>query len=293
MIQLPACPLCKQQDNAKCFEERGYSLLACNNCELFFISPYPVDIHQVHTLVSSYDYPEIKIISPERKYRSEVQFYGKYFPLIMRECQDAKSILDVGCGTGHFLERLSARPDLFRVGIELNSERADFARRTAGCEIHQIPIEKFSTERRFDVITMINVLSHIPDFDALFHSIRTLLSESGKLILKVGEMKRTIRKGDLFDWGIPDHLHFLGLRTVEFICSKYNFRISEHYRVPLSTDLFSADRWKAPGRSILRDSVKLVIAHIPMALPILAQVYDLTHGRRIYSSLIILSPAAE
>lgn len=287
-MQTPACPLCKSQDNEERFLERGYTVFVCHVCGLFFINPYP-EIGEVQHRVSEYEYDEIEILDVTKHYLAEVQFYQRYFPLISQECTEAKSILDVGCGTGHLLERLSIYPGLYRVGIELNAARAERARKVATCEIFQVPIEEFSSERKYDVITMINVLSHIPSFDRLFNSIHSLLQEGGKLILKTGEMRRDVRRSDVFDWGIPGHMHFLGLTTIDFICSKYGFRVCRHLRVPYSDELFLPSRWKTPGRSRVRDMVKQIVVHIPFALPILARLYSMTHGNRLFSSFIVLA----
>ena len=289
-MQTPICPLCKSQDNEECFSERGFTVCACNVCELFFIDPYPASSDKVHERVLEYNYDEIEILDPERRYRAETQYYKTYFPLLDQECEGAKSILDIGCGTGYLLERLTKYPNLIREGIELNNDRAKMARRVSGCKIHKIPIEEFTSDTKYDVITMINVLSHIPSFDSLFSSIRSLLNKNGKLILKVGEMKKNVRIWDAFDWGIPDHLHFLGLNTMEFISRQYGFKINKHQRVPNSDDLFSPHTWKSPGRSTFRNIIKQIVVHTPFALPVLARCYDITHRKRIYSSFIVLSP---
>lgn len=279
------CPLCNSDQSRYCFSERGYQLLACNRCDLFYIDPYPENVHE---RVAEYDYDDLEILNSDRHYRSEVQLQKIYFDLIAQELEGARSILDVGCGTGHLLERLKIYPDLYRVGIELNKDRAAVAKQKAGCDIFQIPVEEFEPEMSFDAITMINVLSHIPNFERLFDRLRAILAPHGKLILKVGEMKKNIEKTDVFDWQIPDHLHFLGLNTVDYICQKFNFKVRQHRRVPLSQDMFSPIYFKSPGRSRVRNAIKKLLVYTPFALPTLAKLYDLRTGRRMYSSFIVL-----
>lgn len=266
---------------------RNYDLVSCNRCGLFFINPYPKDVHN-HIL--EYDYDELEILDADKQYLAEIQFLKKYFNMIAREVKKAKAVLDVGCGTGHLLEQLSIYPNMKRVGIELNKDRAAAARKITGCEIHQVPIEEFSTNTKFDAIILVNVLSHIPSFDKLFNKLRSILELNGKIILKVGELKKSIKKTDIFDWGIPGHLHFLGLNTIDFICQKYDFKIFKHRRIPLSHDLFSPSRFKAQGRSKVRNVIKQLVLLFPFALSILARIYDIVKGERIYSSFIILTP---
>lgn len=222
------CPLCGGCDNEKCFSERGYNVLSCKTCELFFVYPYATDVYR-KVSTGAYD---AQVWNPSKQHAASRLYYtGKYFQYIKNECAGAGSILDVGCGTGALLELLGeSLPNIERVGIELNAERAAFARRVAQCEIYQKPVEELPYGKRFDVITMINVLSHIPSLNRLFASLHTLIAAEGKLILKVGEMTHNVKKDAVFDWSIPEHLHFLGMTTIQYICKKHHFMVVRHER---------------------------------------------------------------
>ena len=286
--QTPSCPLCGAHDNARRFSQRGYQLHVCHVCDLLFINPYPTrESYQAHE--AQYDFDEIKILDPQRSYSSQVPYYDEFFPLIAEECKEAKAILDVGSGTGNLLERLAAIPFLHREGIELNARRAEFARQVAGCKIHEIPVEEYHSDRKYDVITMINVLSHIPSHDALFRSVHSLLQPKGKLILKVSEMREDVRRWDMPDWEIPDHLHFLGMGTIDFICRKYGFKVSRRLRTAYADEFFSPRKWKQPGRSNLRNVVKHFVVGTLLALPLLRRSYDVCVGRRVFLSFIVLT----
>ncbi len=285
------CPLCGSQKNVYYFTERGHDLLACQMCELFFIDPYPGDLNEVHDKVSTYRYEKLKIAAPETHYSAARRYYNRYYPMVEEELGNAASILDIGCGTGRLLELLGQRANLLRVGIELNTERASFAKKTAKCDIYQIPVEKFTHHwnRKFDIITMMNVLSHIPSFDRLFDAIHSLLADNGKFILKVGEYNKNVKKDALHDWCIPDHLHFLGMKTLAFICQEYGFKILRHERLPLKEELFSKDKWKSPGRSRIRNIIKQVVVSTPLALPLLKKIYDIRSGNSVYSTFVVLT----
>jgi len=282
------CPLCGSSQAKALFAQRGYSLMACGVCELFFIDPYPRDIDRQHELVATHTYEDFQLLETTKHYEYEVNFYRNYFDLIERECLQATSILDVGCGCGHLLERLAARPDLYRAGVELNRQRAAQARRVAHCEVFDIPIEDFPRTRRFDVITLINVFSHIPGIDRLFEKLRSLLNENGKIIMKTGEMSRDVKKSAIFDWEIPDHLQFLGLNTLKFLVQKHGFEIQAHCRTALSKELFAPGTWRMKGRSVVRNRIKSTVARISFALPVLEQFYELIHRGSVFSSFIVL-----
>ena len=283
------CPICESEEHQEVFTERQHALLACQQCEVFFISPYPRASEQFST-VEEYDYDELEILGAEKHYRSAQLFYDQYFPRIVAECDSARSFLDVGCGTGCLLERLATVAGLRREGIELNAARAEFAREKANCVVHSVPIEQFRPEEPYEVVSLINVFSHVPDVNRMFQAVRGVLASHGKLILKVGELSPQIRKDATFDWQIPDHLQFMGLGTAEYLAKKHGFRIERHDRVPQADELFAKERWLAPGRSGLRNVIKKCVAYTPLALSLLRKRYDRKHGGTIFSSLLVLRP---
>lgn len=260
----------------------------CAECDLSFIHPYPRDAKRHHEAVSDYLYDELEVLRCQTQYDNEKLFYDRYFEFIRRECAGASSILDVGCGCGHLLERLAEYPQLTRAGIELNRERARFARNKTRCEVFEVPIEEFDGKRPFDVITLINVFSHVPDICKLFEKLRCLVGERGKIILKTGEVRADVKRSAIFDWEFPDHLQFLGQRTMEYISAKYEFRIEKHLRVPLSVERFARSTWGMKGRSGLRNALKSGVVRLPFALSLMAGWYEAVHKGSISSSLIVL-----
>ena len=287
-LKLAVCPLCGSPNSEALFTQRTHTLMRCGVCDLAFIHPYPKNAAQHHGAVSDYDYDDLEVVRCATQYNNEKLFYDRYFDLIHRECAGASSFLDVGCGCGHLLERLAEYPQLARVGIELNRERARFARRAAQCEIFEVPVEEFSGARRFDVITLINVFSHVPDISQLFQRLRCLLTVRGKVILKTGEMKASVKRSAIFDWEFPDHLQFLGWHTLEYISATFGFQIEKHVRVPLSKERFARTTWNMKGRSVVRNMVKGAVANTPFALQFLASCYDAVHQGSISSSFIVL-----
>lgn len=290
--ELSRCPLCGTGDTSHAFNDCRCELRVCNNCELFFVDPYPDSASQ-HSQVSTGANAQIELLDCNRRYEGERLFYDRHFPSIADECCDATSLLDVGCGTGQLLERFAERRAMRRLGIELNPQAAQFARRTAGCEIREVPFEHFEGDRQFDVITMINVFSHIPSFGGMFRSLRAALRPGGKVILRTSEMSRRVSRWNQVHWGIPDDLHFLGTRTIDFICEKYGFVVVKHVQTPYEDELFRASRWEQMGRSRVRNFVKTAGVHTPGILPVLRSLYAATLGQRLFVSLIVLEPLAQ
>ncbi|HKS83809.1 MAG TPA: class I SAM-dependent methyltransferase [Candidatus Acidoferrales bacterium] len=283
------CPLCGSLKTRRAIRDGASELRECADCDLFFVHPYPaIDRHHEH--VQSGENPEIRILDCERRFQGEQLYYERHFASIAEECAGAESVLDVGCGTGHLLQLLSSQSRMRCAGIELNAQAAEFARRGTSCEVMEIPFEDFECGEKFDVITLINVFSHIPSFDALFDSFRRALKPGGKVILRTAEMAENVSRWNQAHWGIPDDLHFLGLRTLDFLCAKYGFVVLSHQRLPYEEELFRRSRWQQMGRSRLVNLVKYCGVRIPGMLPVLKRAYTALFGERIFLSFIVLTP---
>ncbi len=290
-LLVPSCPLCSCCENEEAFVDNGCQLRVCRRCELFFVHPYPLSARR-HSQVSAGKLDGIDLLDCERRYAGEQLYYERHFELIDEECREARSWLDVGCGTGRLLELLSARKGLRRLGIELNTQAARFAREVANCEVLEVPFEEFRASDGFDVVSMINVFSHIPSLDGLFAALRATLAPGGKAILRTSEMSAGVSRWNQLHWGIPDDLHFLGLNTVSFLCRKYGFEIRTHVRVPYEQELFMRSRWQQMGRLGLVNFAKRAALRVPGALTAMNSLYRAALGNRLFVSFIVLSPTS-
>ena len=97
--------------------------------------------------------------------------------------QAGKELLDVGCGDGGFM---AAMRDLgWKVtGVEPDPEAARKARFDRGLDVRQATLDQAGfPEGRFDVVTIGNVLEHVPDGLALLREGRRLLKPGGRMVV--------------------------------------------------------------------------------------------------------------
>ena len=111
------------------------------------------------------------------------------YPFVVEESlrYQFQTFLDVGCGTGALLSRISEqRKDVQLFGIDLSEQMIKVARAKLGdkaelrvSDSEQLPFE----DSKFDLITCTYSFHHYPNPSAVLTEMKRVLSSAGKLIL--------------------------------------------------------------------------------------------------------------
>lgn len=100
----------------------------------------------------------------------------------------SRSVLDVGCGRGAFLNFLrSQSAGMELTGIELDAERAEQARRVVlDAQIYTGDVQSLVNEldRTFDLITLWDVFEHLPQPRAVLNALAGKLSTNGCIFIQ-------------------------------------------------------------------------------------------------------------
>lgn len=95
-----------------------------------------------------------------------------------------KSLIDVGCGVGHFLMLAKSR-GMNVQGIEPNLELIKLGKSIyKNLDIQAMTAEESSMlKKKFDNVVLIDVIEHIKDDVGILKNVRNLLKEKGRLII--------------------------------------------------------------------------------------------------------------
>lgn len=122
-----------------------------------------------------------------------------------------RSLLDVGCGTGDFLE-IAKKNDWTVCGIEPNAQARSMANKKTGNAIFDVDKLLNFNASSFDVITLWHVLEHLPNLEEQIRILKKLLKPNGTLIIAVPNHKSydaTYYKAYWAAFDVPRHLwHF-------------------------------------------------------------------------------------
>jgi SAM-dependent methyltransferase len=122
-------------------------------------------------------------------------------------------ILDVGCGSGDFLQTLWA--NLQKCGVE-PSTAAGISAAYRGVRILGRTLDDVPAHEQFDLITIIDVIEHVPEPARLLDTAYAHLARGGCMIVATGDpglpLWRRIFRSRFWYSSFPEHISFPSLR---------------------------------------------------------------------------------
>jgi 2-polyprenyl-3-methyl-5-hydroxy-6-metoxy-1,4-benzoquinol methylase len=244
--RLTNCPLCKSglflnHNAVKDFSvsKETFNICHCTECQLLFTNPRPKEEH-----VGSY-YQSEEYISHQNKANNPINILYKavrYYTIkskvkwLNHHNKNKGVLLDIGCGTGHFLK--AAKKSGWEVrGVEPNKQARKIAKKK-NLKV-QSEISKLDKNQKFDCITLYHVLEHI-------HSLRKTGKRLNKMLKTGGTLFIAVPIHDSYDskyyhtdwagWDVPRHLYHFTQKTVDLFASTFGFTIVE--TIPMKFDSF-------------------------------------------------------
>jgi len=141
-------------------------------------------------------------------------------------------LLDVGCGTGSFLETCQI------AGWAITGmEPDDDARRVASEKLSTPLAERLADvpADQYDVITLWHVLEHVADLDSTIARFHQLLSDSGSLLIAVpnsDSYDATVFGPHWAAYDVPRHLHHFTPTTIKPLFEQRGFTLVDQKPMP-------------------------------------------------------------
>ncbi len=172
------------RDVEYCSTAENFDYRRCARCQALFIDPVPVDrLAEIYPR-NYYSFLGFGKASPMSRIKAWLD--RRVFRRILAELPgDTLRVLDVGGGTGWLLSEirnLDPRVQLTQV-VDIDAEAASRAR-ALGHRYFVGRIEEFTTETRYDLILLLNIIEHVEDPGAVMRSVAALLQPGGRALVK-------------------------------------------------------------------------------------------------------------
>ena len=214
------CHVCSSTNDTTYIEARGYRIAQCLNCRLWFVNPQPT-MEELRQFYATYDEGKL--------WRSLEAHFNRGVRKAILRLKQAGTVLDVGCGSGNFLSCMK-EAGFSTFGIEPSGSGSEYGREAHGIDIYHGMIEDYLTAnagRRFDVVTLLNVLEHLTDPAGILKQLAQVLASDGMLAIVVpdarfhdlfGRVRRFVGMPDPY-WIEQPNKFLAGFRLPEHLCS--------------------------------------------------------------------------
>ena len=146
--------------------------------------------------------------------------------LITRENASKGNLLDIGAGTGDFLNQAN-KSGWNSVGVEPNEKAKNIA---IAKGVNFVASLDDLDNNSFDVITMWHVLEHVPDLDFQIKTLKRLLKPNGTIFIAVPNFKSFDAKHYKSFWAaydVPRHLWHFSKISIQKLFTKENLKLKK------------------------------------------------------------------
>lgn len=238
------CNSCASTGADHLFRAKGYDLVRCTACALAYIAN-PPSAEELKVLYSAGASYHAALCDPSSEtFATQDRIAVRHLAETRRSVKRGR-LLDVGCSIGQFAARAKAA-GFAASGLEMNEASAAFARAHYGLEvaegtIHDAPQEAGS----LDVLTMFDVIEHVPDPLGDLKKAWDLLAPGGTIVLSTPNIDGLFPRASLpiakkLDyWPHPEppyHLYQFSARTLGAMLEQAGFAhvATRHFAIDLA-----------------------------------------------------------
>ncbi|WP_010521407.1 class I SAM-dependent methyltransferase [Aquimarina agarivorans] len=216
--------------------QHNFELVYNANLDLYQTRPIPENLGFYYESEDYISHTDAKTSLIDKLYQAvkKITIKSKTSLLYSITTKSKASVLDIGCGTGSFLEALKNK-SWNVIGAEPNQGAKSKA------EEKGIDCVSKTNEigQKFDIITMWHVLEHVPDLEAQFNEFKRLLKLNGKIVIAVPNFKSYDASFYGKFWAaydVPRHLWHFSENAISKLADEYHFKLIQ--TKPMCFDAF-------------------------------------------------------
>jgi 2-polyprenyl-3-methyl-5-hydroxy-6-metoxy-1,4-benzoquinol methylase len=226
------CPACDEAPRASGLGRGGITFVRCPRCRSLWQRPFPSAARLAEIYGAGYlqrwgiDGPDASARLAEVR-AMKAATYAAFLARVARHRRDGR-LLDVGCALG-FLLGEARRVGYEPYGVDLNASAIARARAEFGERVQAVELAAAFPGVAFDVVTLIDVLEHVPAPGELLATIATRLAPGGVLALVLPNAASLCARllGNAWPHLAEEHLFLWTPGGLERFLARHGWRVRE------------------------------------------------------------------
>lgn len=203
------------------YQKEKFSVVTCTVCSFHFIPPH----YRKRIEYTQYKNQEVTNAVRAGNNWIKVQRHKLRFKFIQPFVKSGK-LFDLGAGWGHFM--LAGKELGYDVyGIEISEQPYLYCVNDLKLPVDHIDFFQMDEGKKFDVITMWDVLEHIDRADVFLDKCSRLTKPGGYLILQVPQIDSYFAQRHKDDWKMMglDHVNYFSKSTITKILAAHGYEV--------------------------------------------------------------------
>lgn len=229
--EMSSCPVCNQESVAV-WTKFDHQLYECNHCDHLFCLPSQIENYVAQTYGDEYfdgaDGGYVNYLENKNHLINQGRKYSK----VLSRHQPKGQLLDIGSAAG-FLLKGFVDDGWKGVGIEPNLAMQTYATHQLNLDVRNLPFDDFETNEKFDAVSLIQVISHLPDLPQTLTRINQLLKPEGLFLIETWNRKSMTARVFSKNWhqyNPPSVLHWFTKTELANLLAQNGFEVIQQGR---------------------------------------------------------------
>jgi len=226
------CAVCGSERFEEKYLIQNFHIVQCKDCSFVYVNPR-IKTEELYKLYAS-DYfnntqfgyenyelnARLRVMTFEKWYAGIVPFLGK----------KRDKALDIGCAAGDFIEVLQRNGWNDVEGIELDPTMIAKLKQK-NIRVSTTPIEQLTITRKYDLITLFDVIEHLPGLTEAIQKLKDILEPDGTIALITPDYSSTQRKlfgKRWFQFKPYEHIQYFTPATLALALKPHGLTIVHH-----------------------------------------------------------------
>ena len=256
------CPICnheKAKEFIKCVDytvsQDTFTIVECESCGFHYTNPIPLEseIGKYYKSESYISHSSTNKGLINKIYQKVRNYTLKQKVKLLEKQSKGKNHLDIGAGTGHFINA-TTQAGFNSLGLEPDEDARNLAKSSFKVNIQPLEeLHKLEDNSR-DVITMWHVLEHVYHLQTDLKKITSILKDDGVMIVAVPNMNSYDAKKYKEFWAaydLPIHLYHFVPNDIRNLFGQFNMEVKEILPMKFDSYYVSMLSEKYKGGNIL------------------------------------------